>query len=283
MQDKDTLVARMIDVCKSDLENIGLQITTMNIADVDDHRLTGVEEPDLYIALLKRIQTVNAETQARQATANADAASSEQKEIRRAEVEVRVYENQLENLMAETRVNVATENQRKAVGIEQAKRSAHAQVAGMTIQIAAEKEKIGMLRKKFEAEVITHSLATKERLILQAKAEAAKIMGKAQAEIDQLKETLSILSSQDKTGRQLYIIENFEHLIAPFAEILGLYPVENLTILTGAEGSHPPISAIHPHAIELEKNKMIAGAISTALKTHEKKKQQQKESAQAEG
>ncbi|RCW39300.1 hypothetical protein DFO77_10168 [Marinilabilia salmonicolor] len=38
MQDKDTLVAKMINVCKSDLENIGLEITTMNIADVDDHR-----------------------------------------------------------------------------------------------------------------------------------------------------------------------------------------------------------------------------------------------------
>ena len=46
MKDKDTLVAKMINVCKNDLENIGLEITTMNIADVDDHRLPGVEEPD---------------------------------------------------------------------------------------------------------------------------------------------------------------------------------------------------------------------------------------------
>ena len=76
MQDKDPLVARMINVCKTDLENIGLEITTMNIADVDDHRLAGVEEPDLYIALLKRIQTTNALTQARQAKATADAASA---------------------------------------------------------------------------------------------------------------------------------------------------------------------------------------------------------------
>ncbi len=57
MQDKDALVARMINVCKEDLENIGIEITTMNIADVDDRRLPGVDEPDLYIALLKRIQT----------------------------------------------------------------------------------------------------------------------------------------------------------------------------------------------------------------------------------
>ncbi|HQG39568.1 MAG TPA: flotillin family protein, partial [Spirochaetales bacterium] len=61
MKDKDTLVRKMINICKNDLENIGLEITTMNIADVDDHRLDGVDEPDLYIALLKRIQTANAE------------------------------------------------------------------------------------------------------------------------------------------------------------------------------------------------------------------------------
>jgi hypothetical protein len=32
----------------------------MNIPDVDDHRPAGVVEPDLHIALQKRIQTANA-------------------------------------------------------------------------------------------------------------------------------------------------------------------------------------------------------------------------------
>ena len=62
MSQKDQLIQNMIKVCKSDLEEIGLEITTMNIADVDDHRLEGVNEPDLYIALLKRVQTVNADS-----------------------------------------------------------------------------------------------------------------------------------------------------------------------------------------------------------------------------
>ena len=50
MSHKDRLIQNMIKVCKSDLEGIGLEITTMNIADVEDHRLDGVQEPDLYIA-----------------------------------------------------------------------------------------------------------------------------------------------------------------------------------------------------------------------------------------
>jgi len=95
MMDKDGLVARMINVCKSDLENIGLEITTMNIADVDDHRLKGVDEPELYIALLKRVQTANAETKARKARADALANSTEENENRRAEIEVRALENEL--------------------------------------------------------------------------------------------------------------------------------------------------------------------------------------------
>ncbi len=56
----------MIDVYKSDLEGIGLGITTMNITDVGGHRRQGAEEDFLYIGLLK-----------------------EQKEKRRAEVKTR--------------------------------------------------------------------------------------------------------------------------------------------------------------------------------------------------
>ncbi len=265
MQDKDTLVARMINVCKSDLENIGLEITTMNIADVDDHRLPGVEEPDLYIALLKRIQTANAQTQARQAQAQADASSTEEREARRADVQVRTYENQYENLLAQTRVRVAAENQRKAVGIEKARQGATAETAGMKARIEAEKQRIEMLKKKFEAEIITAAAAQKEKMILKAQAESAQLLGKAQAEIDQLTKTLSILAGKDDLGKQAFMIENFESVIRPFAETLALFPTQRLSIITGAEGSHEPISAIHPNAIELEKNKLLQGAIAKAL------------------
>lgn len=265
MQDKDTLVAKMINVCKNDLENIGLEITTMNIADVDDQRLDGVVEPDLYIALLKRIQTANAQAQARQAKAEADAAAKEEEEERRADVAVRDLENQYENLVAVTKVRVARENQRKAVGIENAERNAAAQVAGIKAAIESEKQKIEMLKKKYEAEIITPALAQKDKSILRAKARAAIMIGKAQAEIDQLGYTLKILEQKDEMGKEAYIIENFERLVAPFAETLSLFPVKKLSVITGAEGKHGPISAIHPNAIDDEKNKLIAGAISSAL------------------
>ncbi|MDY0093548.1 MAG: SPFH domain-containing protein [Candidatus Vecturithrix sp.] len=266
MQDKDALVARMINVCKEDLENIGIEITTMNIADVDDRRLPGVDEPDLYIALLKRIQTANAETQARVAQAESHAAAAEAQENRRAEVEVRQYENLYQNLVAETRVKVAEQEQRKAVGVQKALREAQAKVAGLKAEIEAEKQRIEMLEQKYEAEIITPALAEQERLVLAAKAESATLLGKAQAEIDQLKLTLDILEKSGQSGMQTYIIENFQRLIEPFAETLSFFPAEQVSVFTGIEGEHKPISAIHPNAIAEEKNRLIAGALTDALR-----------------
>jgi flotillin len=265
MKDKDILVAKMINVCKEDLENIGLEITTMNIADVEDHRLEGVTEPDLYIALLKRVQTANAETKARVARAEATAAATEQREQRRAEVEVRSLENEYQRLEADTRVKVKQEEQRLAVGVEQAQQNARAQVTGVLAKIEAEKQRIEMLRQKFEAEIITPALAEQERMVLNSKADATRMRAKAQAEIDQLKLTLKIISGAGESGRQTYLIENFNRLIAPFAETLGFFPVKHLSVITGVEGSHEPISAIHPNAIELEKNRLMGGVVSEAL------------------
>ena len=269
MKDKDTLVAKMINVCKSDLENIGLEITTMNIADVDDHRLKGVDEPDLYIALLKRVQTANAETKAREARANAQAASVQQQESRRAEVKVRSLENEYEQLVANTRVRTKEEQQRQTVGMEEAQRDATARVGGLKREIEAQKQGIEMLRKKYEAEVITPAAAESERMTLVAGAEATKMKAKAQAEIDQLKETLEIIGGGGSAGRRTYIIENFERLIAPFAETLKLFPVDRVSVITGAEGNTEPISAIHPNAVARERNDLIGAAISEALKRRE--------------
>ena len=265
MKDKDTLVANMINVCKSDLENIGLEITTMNIADVDDHRLEGVDDPDLYIALLKRVQTANAETKARRARADALAQATEQQEARRAETEVRALENEYQRVVADTKVRVMEEHQRRTVGVEQAQQNARAKVAGLTAQIESEKQGVEMVRRKFEAEVITPATAEKERMILGARADAARMRAKAQAEIDQLKETFEIMNQGGGAGRETYLIENFERLVAPFAETLTFFPVDRLSVITGAEGKHEPISAIHPNAVEMEKNELVRGAIASAL------------------
>lgn len=266
MTDKDRLVQNMIRVCKSDLEGIGLEITAMNIADVDDHRLAGVDEPELYIALLKRIQSANAETQSRAAQAQARAASKEESETRRAEVAVREAQNAKESLLAETRVKTAEEAQRSAIGVRRAERDAQAKVAGIKAQIGAEQQRIEMLRERFRAEILIPAEAEKERMTLNAKEKAAELRGRDQGEIDQLNRTIEILRQAGSSGLSAYIIEHFEKFIEPFSQTLSLFPAKHATVISGAGGSHAPISGVHPHPVEEEKARLTLqalGAIST--------------------
>jgi hypothetical protein len=266
MKDKDTLVAKMINVCRNDLENIGLEITTMNIADVDDHRLPGVEEPDLYIALLKRIQSASAETRAREAQAEAHAAAAEQAEARRGETEVKNLKNELEQLKAEVRVSLAEETQRQKVGMEQAAANARAQVAGITAELEAEKQNILLLKNRYQAEIITPALASKDKRILNAKAEVSSWYEVAKAEIEQLEVTLKTLEEAQGEARRVWIIDNFEALFDPFAKTLTHYPAGRISVITGSGGiDKTPLSAIHPNALAAARNDLIAGAVAEHL------------------
>ena len=263
MKDKDALVSKMINVCKADLENIGLQITTMNIADVDDHRLPGVEEPDLYIALLKRIQSANAETRAREAQAEAKAAASEQAEGRRAETEVKNLRNELDRLKAQVRVALAQEMQRQQVGVEQVSADAKARVSGVTAEIEAEKQNIELLRNRYKAEIITPAQALKEKAILDAKAEVASWYEIARAETSQLEVTLKTIQDAGK-GKAAWLIENFDNLFRPFTETLSHYPVDHVSVIKGAGGNREPISAIDPDAVARVRNEIVEDVMRKA-------------------
>ena len=267
MSQKDQLIQNMIKVCKSDLEGIGLEITTMNIADVDDHRLEGVDEPDLYIALLKRIQTADAEAQSREAQANARAAAKEQAEERRAEVAVRELQNEHQRIDAEAKVQTAEEDQRGAVDAQEETRNAESEVAGIQAQIEAEKQRIEMVRARCQADTIIPAAATKEKMIQESEAEAATIRGQAQAELTQLKRTIEIIRSVGDPGLTTYIIEKFEELVEPFAQTLDLFPVDQITVIAGDLHQDGPISAIHPNAIDAEKNRRVEEALAAAAST----------------
>jgi hypothetical protein len=258
----------MIKVCKADLEGIGLEITTMNIADVEDHRLEGVKEPDLYIALLKRIQTANAESQSREAKATARASAKEQEEARRAEVAIRSLENERQQLEAQTKVRVAQENQRRAVGVREATSNADSQVAGVRAQVEAEKQRIEMVRTQLEANTTVPAAAQRDKMVANAKGEAARIRGEAQAQIEQLCRTIDILETGGDRGLTAYIIEKFPELVGAFAGTMDLFPVEHVSVIAGRREPDGPISAVHPSAVDANLNQRIAqilGAVGSSV------------------
>lgn len=261
MSQKDQLIQHMIRVAKSDLEEIGLQITTMNIADVDDHRLEGVDEPDLYIALLKRVQTANAETQSRTAKAEATATATEEQQERRADVEVRALENERQEIDAETRVRLAEERQRAAVGVQEATRNAESEVAGILAQIEAEKQRIEMVTQQLKASVIVPAQAQKVRKIEDAKAQVADVRLRGQAELDQLRNTMEILQSGDGQGAPAYLIEIFDELVGQFGNSMDLFPVDNISVIAGRNPQQGPISAIHPNALDAELTRRIGDVL----------------------
>lgn len=270
MSHKDRLIQSMIKVCKSDLEGIGLEITTMNIADVEDHRLDGVQEPDLYIALLKRIQTANAESQSREAKAMARASAKEQEEERRAEVAIRALDNERQNIDAKTKVQIAQERQRGAIGVQEATRNAESEVAGVHAQIEAEKQRIQMVKAQFQANTLVPAEATRQKLVEDAHAEAAGIRGQAQAELEQLGRTIGILQEGGDPGMTAYIIEKFGGLVEAFAGTIDLFPVRQISVIAGRRQAEGPISAIHPNAVDATLNERIAqimGAAATSSPT----------------
>lgn len=265
MSHKERLIQNMIKVCKSDLEGIGLEITTMNIADVDDHRLNGVEEPDLYIALLKRIQTANAESQSREAQAEARAASKEEQEARRAEVTIQELRNEKARLEAETLVRVSEEKQRGVVDAQEAARNAESEVAGVQAQIEAEKQRIEMVRAQLQANMIVPAQATKQKMFENAMAQVAEIKGRGQADLDQLRRTVEILQEGGEQGVTAYIIEKFEEIVGEFAGTMDLFPVDEITVISGRPQQEGPISAVHPSAIDADINKRLANTLGGAL------------------
>ncbi len=258
MSHKDRLIQSMIKVCKSDLEGIGLEITTMNIADVEDHRLDGVKEPDLYIALLKRVQTANAQSQSREAQATARATAKEQEEERRAEVAIRALENERQKIEAQTNVRAAQERQRGAVGQQEATRNAESEVAGVVAQIEAEKQRIEMVKAQFQANMIVPAQAAKQKRIEEARAEAAGIRGQTQAELEQLSRTIAILQEGGDQGLTAYTLEKFGALVDAFAGTLNMFPVQHISVIAGRRPAEGPISAIHPNAIDANLNERIA-------------------------
>ena len=139
----------MIDVYKSDLEGIGLGITTMNIADVGGHKRQGVEKDFLYIDLFK-----------------------EQEEKRRAEVKIRELDSECQNIEgAKSRLHRKT----NVVLLIQSKQPA---TQNQKLQVSkpkskAEAQRIEMVRAKCETDIIVPNWSRTGKMIQQAPAKVA--------------------------------------------------------------------------------------------------------------
>ncbi len=146
------------------------------------------------------------------------------------------------------------------MGVEQAERSAKAEIAGITAQIEAEKRRIEMLKARFEADLIVPAQAESQRLVLEAERQAAEILGAAQAELEQLQQTVDILTEGGEAAIQAYLIANFKQFTEPMIRAMTLFEVKEATVISGVPSATTPLSAIHPHPIEEEKARWLQEA-----------------------
>jgi hypothetical protein len=121
-----------------------------------------------------------------------------------------------------------------------------------------------MVKAQLEASLIVPAQATKQQMTENAMAQVADIRGQAQAELDQLRRTIEILQEGGDQGVTAYIIENFGEIVGSFAKTMELFPVEEVTVITGRPQHEGPISAIHPSAIDADLNRRLAAVLDGA-------------------
>ncbi len=248
MRDKDMLVKRMLTHCREDLQALGLEITTVNVSDLEDHRLEGMENPELYIELLNRVEATNAEAQARSSQAQAHADAGEKQEENRAILEERRAANQIEAVQARTLAEVAEQERHQAVGVEEAERSAQAEAAGVTARIEAEKQRCEEVKASLEAEVVQPANAERDRQVADAHRDAANIRAGDLERIVALSRLGKGLEEGGKEALNAYLIGRLQDFTGPMTRMLGLFPAKETTIISG-KGEHSPLSATTPNPV----------------------------------
>ena len=177
---------------------------------------------------------------------------------------MRELENERQGIEAQTRVQVAQERQRGAVGMQEATRNAESEVAGLKAAIEAEKQQIEMVRVQYQANTIVPAQAVKQKKVEEARGEAARIRGQAQAELEQMSRTVAILLEGGSQGVTAYVIDKFGGLVEAFAQTMSLFPVREITVIVGEHEKEGPISAIHPSAVDNALNEQIAATLGLA-------------------
>jgi hypothetical protein len=83
--------------------------------------------------------------------------------------------------------------------------------------------------------------------------------------MEQLEVTLKTMQEAGK-GKAAWLIDNFDSLFKPFTETLSHYPVDHVSIITGAVENGRPISAIHPNAVAKARNEIVEDAFKKLVK-----------------
>ena len=255
-EDRLKFAKELLSEADIDLSNLGLQLDTMKIQSVEDDvgYLDAIgRQQSAHIIASARIAEAEKKEQARLAEAEAD------KNIEQVENELRVLKAQLAAKTAaeEARVDVAGE-----VAAAQARQ-----------QLAMEEIKLS--EKHVRAEVVVAAEAERQAKEELAKGDAARILEDGQAEVEILRQKLSLWNEAGPYAEKLFLIQMLPDILKQVVQTVDSLKIDKLTVVDSGQGSGVPavfsqIAGSTPALLESLKASTgidIAGLLSGAAKS----------------
>ncbi len=255
-EDRLKFAKELLAEADNDLSNLGLQLDTMKIQSVEDDAgyLDAIgRQQSAHIIAAARVAEAEKKEQSRLAEASAD------KSIVQAENEVRILKAQLD----------------AKAHAEEAKIAVAADVSEARAKQELAEEEIKLAEKRQRAEVVVAAEA--ERLAKEeiAKGNAARILEDGQAEVEVLRQKLSLWQEAGTDAERLFLIQMLPDILSQVVQTVDNLQIDKLTVVDSGQGSGVPsvfnqIAGSTPALLESLKASTgidIAGMLSRAAST----------------
>ena len=252
-EDRLKFAKELLAEADNDLSNLGLQLDTMKIQSVEDDAgyLDAIgRQQSAHIIAAARVAEAQMKEQARLAEATAG------KNIEQAENELRILKAQLaaKSHAEEARIEVAAD-----VAAAQAK------------QELAEEE-IKLAQKHQRANIVVVAEAERRAKEEIAKGNAARILEDGQAEVEVLRQKLTLWQEAGNDAERLFLIQMLPDILSQVVQTVDNLKIDKLTVVDSGQGTGVPsvfhqIAGSTPALLESLKSSTgidIAGMLSQA-------------------
>lgn len=220
-EDRLKFAKELLDEADNDLSALGLQLDTLKIQSVEDDAgyLDAIgRQQTAHILAAAEIAEAKKNEQARLAEASAD------KSVVGAQNEVRI-------LKAQLAAKAEAEEAKVAVAAKVAEAKAEQELAEEEIRLA-EKHQRAVVVVKAEAE-----RQAKEEI---AKGNAARILEDGQAEVEVLRQKLSLWQEAGTDAERLFLIQMLPDILSQVVHTVDNLKIDKLTVVDGGQGGGVP-------------------------------------------
>ncbi len=255
-EDRLKFAKELLAEADNDLSALGLQLDTMKIQSVEDDAgyLDAIgRQQSAHIISAAEIAEAQKNEAARLAEATAD------KSIVQAENEVRILKAQLA----------------AKAHAEEAKVDVAADVAEAQAKQELAEEEIKLAEKRMRAEVVVKAEAERQAKEEIAKGNAARILEDGQAEVEVLRQKLSLWQEAGTDAERLFLIQMLPDILSQVVQTVDNLQIDKLTVVDSGQGTGVPsvfnqIAGSTPALLESLKASTgidIAGMLSRAAST----------------